>query len=216
MPTIRTSALALVGAVTLASGLVLAQTNRPGEYPRGEKPSPMMNFFVTSVPVGDGGNLGAPMALPDFSAFGPVGREPLSRFRRTVARNMATSAAEIPQVTLFHTADLTAVEAVRRGLRAAFSRASVPTVPRRRGSGHAINRLTGRAITGPSTVAVPPITTATKNRIDCWNTSIFPAFAEPSIRTDNEPATPAYAALIANAVTLTRAVSIPRVDAAAS
>ena len=58
MPTIRTSALALVGAVTLASGLVLAQTNRPGEYPRGEKPSPMMNFFVTSVPVGDGGNLG--------------------------------------------------------------------------------------------------------------------------------------------------------------
>ena len=58
MPTIRTSALALVGAITLASGLVLAQTNRPGEYPRGEKPSPMMNFFVTSVPVGDGGNLG--------------------------------------------------------------------------------------------------------------------------------------------------------------
>ncbi|MEP7305792.1 MAG: hypothetical protein ABJA98_09765 [Acidobacteriota bacterium] len=58
MPKINSSALALLGIVSLASGLLLAQTQRPGEYPRGEKPSPMMNFFVTSVPVGDGGNLG--------------------------------------------------------------------------------------------------------------------------------------------------------------
>lgn len=70
-----------------------------------------------------GGSLGASPALPDFSAFGPVEREPLSRFRRTVARNMATSAAEIPQVTLFHTADLTAVEALRRQERDATSKA---------------------------------------------------------------------------------------------
>ncbi|MFA7296782.1 MAG: 2-oxo acid dehydrogenase subunit E2 [Dehalococcoidia bacterium] len=72
---------------------------------------------------GGGGSIGAPLALPDFSAFGPVEREPLSRFRRTVARNMATSAAEIPQVTLFHTADLTAVEALRRQERDAASKA---------------------------------------------------------------------------------------------
>src|SRR6476469_10770576 len=58
MPKINTSALALSGIVSLASCLLLAQTQRPGEYPRGETPSPMMNFFVTSVPVGDGGNLG--------------------------------------------------------------------------------------------------------------------------------------------------------------
>lgn len=68
-------------------------------------------------------NLGAPQPLPDFSAFGPVEREPLSRFRRTVARNMATSAAEIPQVTLFHTADLTAIEALRRQERDAVAKA---------------------------------------------------------------------------------------------
>jgi pyruvate dehydrogenase E2 component (dihydrolipoamide acetyltransferase) len=68
---------------------------------------------------------GVPAAqpLPDFSAFGPTEREPLSRFRRTVARNMATSAAQIPQVTLFHTADLTALEAVRRKYRDAASKA---------------------------------------------------------------------------------------------
>ena len=58
MPKIKTSALVLFGIVSLASCLLLAQTQRPGEYPRGEKPSPMMSFFVTSVPVGDGGNLG--------------------------------------------------------------------------------------------------------------------------------------------------------------
>lgn len=73
---------------------------------------------------GSGGAAGyAPQPLPDFSAFGPVEREPLSRFRRTVARNMATSAAEIPQVTLFHTADLTAIEGVRRAHRDAAAKA---------------------------------------------------------------------------------------------
>ena len=54
---IETTALAF-GIVSLASFLLLAQTQRPGEYPRGETASPMMNFFVTSVPVGDGGNPG--------------------------------------------------------------------------------------------------------------------------------------------------------------
>src|SRR4051812_29904340 len=58
MPKIKPSALALCGLVGLAFRLLLAQTQKPGEYPGGEKPSPMMNFFVTSVPVGDGGNLG--------------------------------------------------------------------------------------------------------------------------------------------------------------
>src|SRR6202008_968927 len=54
----KTSALLLSCTVSLASCLVLAQVQRPGEYPRGEKPSPMMSFFVTSEPIGDGGNLG--------------------------------------------------------------------------------------------------------------------------------------------------------------
>ena len=58
MTKIKTSALLLSCTISLASGLLLAQVQRPGEYPRGEKPSPMMNFFVTSEPIGDGGNLG--------------------------------------------------------------------------------------------------------------------------------------------------------------
>ena len=58
MTKIKTSALLLSCTVSLASCLLLAQVQRPGEYPRGEKPSPMMNFFVTSEPIGDGGILG--------------------------------------------------------------------------------------------------------------------------------------------------------------
>jgi hypothetical protein len=54
----KTSALLLSCTVSLAPCLLLGQVQRPGEYPRGEKPSPMMNFFVTSEPIGDGGNLG--------------------------------------------------------------------------------------------------------------------------------------------------------------
>ncbi len=62
-------------------------------------------------------------ALPDFTQFGPIEREPLSRFRRTVARNMAQSWAQIPHVTVFHSADLTALEALRRKYRDAASKA---------------------------------------------------------------------------------------------
>ena len=44
-----------------------------------------------------------------------------------------------------------AVAALRRGLRAAFSRATVPAIPRRRGSGAPSTLVNGRASTGPST-----------------------------------------------------------------
>src|SRR5437773_921527 len=58
MTKIKASALMLSGTIVLACSLLFAQVQRPGEYPRGVKPSPMMNFFVTSEPIGDGGNLG--------------------------------------------------------------------------------------------------------------------------------------------------------------
>ena len=47
----------------------------PGSIREGEKPSPMMSFFVTSEPIGDGGNLG-----------GLVGA------RTHIARRLATAA----------------------------------------------------------------------------------------------------------------------------
>ena len=59
----------------------------------------------------------APGPLPDFSEFGAVERLPMSRLRRTIKRNMATAWHEVPHVTLFHTADVTELEQVRRDYR---------------------------------------------------------------------------------------------------
>ncbi len=59
----------------------------------------------------------SPGALPDFSEFGAVERVPMSRLRRTIKRNMAVSWHEVPHVTLFHTADVTELEQVRRDYR---------------------------------------------------------------------------------------------------
>ncbi|MCI0820146.1 MAG: 2-oxo acid dehydrogenase subunit E2 [Chloroflexi bacterium] len=52
--------------------------------------------------------------LPDFAQWGPVTREPLSRLRRTVSRNMAQSWTEIPHVHLQYHADITAMEELRQ------------------------------------------------------------------------------------------------------
>jgi pyruvate dehydrogenase E2 component (dihydrolipoamide acetyltransferase) len=52
--------------------------------------------------------------LPDFSRYGPIERQKLSRFRRTVARNMATSWDQIPRVSLQHMADVTDLEEFRQ------------------------------------------------------------------------------------------------------
>ena len=52
--------------------------------------------------------------LPDFAQWGHIDREPLSRLRRTVARNMSASWADIPHVTLHRTADVTAMEELRQ------------------------------------------------------------------------------------------------------
>ncbi|MGE3856472.1 MAG: 2-oxo acid dehydrogenase subunit E2, partial [Dehalococcoidia bacterium] len=54
------------------------------------------------------------IALPDFAQWGEVTREPLSRLRRTVVRNMAQSWSEIPHVHLYHHADITALEDMRQ------------------------------------------------------------------------------------------------------
>jgi len=70
-----------------------------------------------AIPAGTH-NAPVPGPLPDFSEFGAVERVPMSRLRRTIKRNMATSWHEVPHVTLFHTADVTELEQVRRDFRA--------------------------------------------------------------------------------------------------
>ena len=59
----------------------------------------------------------SPGPLPDFTEFGAVERVAMNRLRRTIKRNMAAAWHEIPHVTLFHTADVTELEQVRRDYR---------------------------------------------------------------------------------------------------
>ncbi len=58
--------------------------------------------------------LTAPSSLPDFSQWGPVERESLSKIRRVTAANMATAWATVPHVTQFDRADITHLEAMRK------------------------------------------------------------------------------------------------------
>ena len=52
-------------------------------------------------------------ALPDFTRFGAVRREPMSKVRRITAEAMAHAWATVPQVTQYDKADITALEAFR-------------------------------------------------------------------------------------------------------
>ena len=56
----------------------------------------------------------AVVPLPDFSRFGDVTKEPLTRVRRATATNIAQAWSTIPHVTLFHEADVTDVETMRQ------------------------------------------------------------------------------------------------------
>ena len=53
-------------------------------------------------------------ALPDFSRWGEVAREPLTRIRRATAKNLAHAWNTVPHVTQFDRADITRLEAARR------------------------------------------------------------------------------------------------------
>jgi len=53
--------------------------------------------------------------LPDFSRWGPVRHEPMSGVRKATMRAMAQAWAQVPMVTHFDEADITELEALRKG-----------------------------------------------------------------------------------------------------
>ena len=55
-----------------------------------------------------------PPAVPEFSRWGPVRREPLRRVRRSVAKQMTAAWWEVPHVTHHEIADITDLEAFRK------------------------------------------------------------------------------------------------------
>ena len=66
---------------------------------------------------GAGGFAPGPLAtteLPDFSKWGNIERQPLSRIRQVIASNMSQAWHQVPHVTQFDRADVTDLEAFRQ------------------------------------------------------------------------------------------------------
>ena len=67
--------------------------------------------------------------LPDFSKFGPVTREKMSKLHRVTADNMTKSWLNVPAVTQFDDVDITDLEAFRKAKKAEAEKAGVKLTP---------------------------------------------------------------------------------------
>jgi pyruvate dehydrogenase E2 component (dihydrolipoamide acetyltransferase) len=75
---------------------------------------------------GGGSGRGLPaVALPDFAQFGPIEIRPLSRVQRISGPRLHASWVNLPHVTQFDEADITALEEMRKGLKDAAEVAAV-------------------------------------------------------------------------------------------
>lgn len=84
-----------------------------GSGPRGRINAADINAYVKASLQGQGG-VSQPLPLPDFSRFGEVRREKLTRVRELTAESMARAWTHIPMVTQFDKAAVGAVEDFRR------------------------------------------------------------------------------------------------------
>lgn len=80
--------------------------------------------------VAGGGGSGIPgVKLPDFSQFGDIDREAMSRIMFATANNMHRSWLNVPHVTQFEDADITDMEAFRKAQKAAGEKRGVKMTP---------------------------------------------------------------------------------------
>ncbi|MFD1215070.1 dihydrolipoyllysine-residue acetyltransferase [Microbulbifer celer] len=80
--------------------------------------------------VGVGGGIGiAPMPEIDFSQFGPVNVEPMSKIHKLTAANMSRNWLNVPHVTQFDDADITELEDFRKAMKAEAEKRGVKLTP---------------------------------------------------------------------------------------
>lgn len=72
------------------------------------------NILANSAAASGGGGSAAAPPLPDFSQFGEIERQPLSKIMRTGAANLSLAWSVIPHVTQHELADVTELEAARK------------------------------------------------------------------------------------------------------
>lgn len=95
-------------------GVELSQIRGSGE--RGRITPDDVHAFVRRLGAGTGGAAPAP-ELPDFTRWGEVEERPISGIRRSTSQAMARAWTTIPHVTHFDLADVTELEATRKGFR---------------------------------------------------------------------------------------------------
>ncbi|WP_444908750.1 dihydrolipoyllysine-residue acetyltransferase [Microbulbifer sp. TRSA005] len=80
--------------------------------------------------VGVGGGIGiAKMPDIDFSQFGPVSVEPMSKIHKITAANMSRNWLNVPHVTQFDDADITELETFRKSMKAEAEKRGVKLTP---------------------------------------------------------------------------------------
>jgi len=80
--------------------------------------------------AGVGGGIGiAPMPEIDFSQFGPVTTEPMSKIHKLTAANMSRNWLNVPHVTQFDDADITELEDFRKAMKTEADKRGVKLTP---------------------------------------------------------------------------------------
>ena len=106
-----------------------------GTGPRGRIMKEDLHAFVQKSLKGElaiaatGGAGIPPIPDVDFSAFGEVENEPLSKMAKLTAANMQRSWLNVPHVTQFDDADITELEAFRKDLKAEADRRGTKLTP---------------------------------------------------------------------------------------
>ncbi len=85
-----------------------------GTGPRGRISMDDVKNFTKSALASPSAGIGAIRPLPDFTKWGGVRREAMSKVRRLTAESMANAWATVPQVTQYDKADITELEAFRK------------------------------------------------------------------------------------------------------
>ena len=101
----------------LARELGVDITHVRGTGPRGRISADDVKIHAKLVmggqPAAAMGQPASPRALPDFSRFGSVRREPMTKVRRITTESMAHAWSTVPMVTQYDKADVTDLEAFR-------------------------------------------------------------------------------------------------------
>src|SRR5690554_5638846 len=117
----------------LARELGADLTRVKGSGPKGRVIKDDVHAYVKSQLQQGGGvavGSGIPgVKLPDFSQFGEVEREGMSRMMAATATNMQRSWLNVPHVTQLDDADITEMEAFRKGQKAAGEKRGVKMTP---------------------------------------------------------------------------------------